>query len=112
VVEWLPGKAFRGAPMGLTPEAPDPEGAANVTAFRPQKASDNSRDDYRDQPESRYNTDRNTDRGTEGLTAVFEVREVGGDEGRALSAAQARAVRAALERATRQRGGGREQEAA
>jgi hypothetical protein len=98
--------------MGLTPEAPDPEDAINVTAFRLRKASDNSRGDDRDRPESRYNTDRNTDRGTEGLTAVFEVREVGGPEGRALSAAQAQAVRAALEWATRQRGGGCEQEAA
>lgn len=95
--------------MGLTPQTPDPDHAANVTAFRPRKASDNSRGDYRDQPESRYNTDRNDDRGTEGLTPVFEVREVGGDEGQALSAAQAQAVRAALEWATRHGG---EQEAA
>lgn len=112
MVEWLAGKAFRGAPMGLTPETPEPNHAANVTAFRPRKAPDNSRGDYRDVSESRYNTDRNTGRGTEGLTAVFEVREVGGDEGLALSAAQAQAVRAALEWATRQRGGGCEQEAA
>jgi hypothetical protein len=98
--------------MGLTPQAPDPDGAANVTAFHPRKASDNSRSDDHDRPESRYNMDRNIGRGTEGLTAVFEVREVGGDEGRALSAAQAQAVRAALEWAARQRGGGCEQEAA
>jgi hypothetical protein len=98
--------------MDLTPEPPDPDHATRVTPFRPRKASDNSRGNYRERPESRYNTDRNTGRGTEGLTAVFEVREVGGDEGQALSTAQAQAVRAALEWATRQRGGGGEQEAA
>jgi hypothetical protein len=108
-VEWLAGKAFRGPPMGLTPEPMNPDDATNVTALHPWKASNNCRGDYRDGPESRYNTDRNTDRGTEGLTAVFEVREVGGDEGRALSAAQAQAVRTALEWVTRQ---GCEQEAA
>jgi hypothetical protein len=96
----------------LTPEPANPDDATNITALHSRKASDNSRVDYRDGPESRYNTDRNDDRGTMGLTAVFEVREVGGDEGRALSAAQAQAVRAALEWAARQRGGGREQEAA
>ena len=95
--------------MGLTPEPTDYADAANITPFRPRKASDNSRRDCHDRPDSRYNTDGNTGRGAEGLTAVFEVREIGGDEGRALSTAQAQAVRAALEWATRQRG---EQEAA
>jgi hypothetical protein len=107
--EWLPGKAFREAPMGLTPEAAIPDDATNVAPLHPRKASDNSRGDDRDRPESRYNTDRNSDGGTEGLNAVFEVREIGGPEGRALSTAQA--VRAALEWATRH-GDGCEQEAA
>jgi hypothetical protein len=98
--------------MGLTAEPVNPDDATNVTAFLPRKASGNSSGDYRDRPESRYNTHRNGDRGTESLTAVFEVREVGGDEGKALSAVQAQAVRAALEWAARQPGGGCEQEAA
>jgi hypothetical protein len=97
--------------MGLTDEPMNPDDATNVTALFPRKASDNARGDYRDDPESRYNTDRNSDRGTEGLTAVFEVHEIAGPEGRALSAAQAQAVRAALEWAIT-RGGGCEQEAA
>jgi hypothetical protein len=97
--------------MGLTPETPDRDHARNVIPLPAQKASRNRRDDYRDRPESRYNTDSNGDRGTEGLTAVFEVREIGRDEGRALSAAQAQAVRAALEWAVAH-GGGCEQEAA
>lgn len=97
--------------MGLTPELMNPDDATNVTPLRPRKASNNSRGDYRDRPESGYNTDRSSDPGTEGLTAVFEVREIGGPEGRALSAAQAQAVRAALEWATQQRGGD-QQEAA
>lgn len=95
--------------MGLTPQITDPDDITNVAPLRPRKAPDNSRGADRDPPGSRYNTGRNTDRGTESLTTVFEVREIGGPEGRALSVAQAQAVRAALEWATR-RGG--EQEAA
>ena len=96
--------------MGLTPQPTSPDGDTNVTPLHPRKSSDNSRGDDRDPPGPRYNTDRNGDRGTDGLAAVFEVREIDGPEGRALSAAQAQAVRAALEWATRQDGG--EQEAA
>jgi hypothetical protein len=111
-VERLPGKVFRVAPMGLTPESVDPPDDPNATPPRRWKATDQGRDNSPDPPNSRYNTDRNVDRGTEGLIAIFEIREIGGAEGRALSVAQAQAVRAVLEWAARQRGDWDEQEAA
>jgi hypothetical protein len=111
-VERLPGKAFRVAPMGLTPESVDLPDDPNATPPRQWKATDHGRGNDPDPPNSRYNTDRNVDRGIEGLSAVFEVREIGGAEGRALSVAQAQAVRAALEWAAWQRGDWYEQEAA
>jgi hypothetical protein len=98
--------------MGLTSESVDLPDDANATPPRSWKATGDGRGDSPDPPNSRYNTDRNIDRGIEGLTAIFEVREIGGAEGRALSVAQAKAVRAALEWAARQRGDWYEQEAA
>ena len=98
--------------MGLTPEPTDFPDDAKISPLHPRKTPANGPDGYPDPPESGYNTDRNTDRGTEGMTAVFEVREIGGPEGRALSVAQAQAVRAALEWVATHGGGGREQEAA
>jgi hypothetical protein len=111
-VERLPSKVFRAAPMGLTPYSDDFPDHANTTPLRPRKAPGQGCGDNADPPDSRYNTDRNVDREIEGLTAIFEVSEIGGAEGRALSVAQARAVRAVLERVAWQQGDRYEQEAA
>lgn len=111
-VEWLLGKAFRVAPMGLTPESVDLPDDQNATPPCQWKATNQGRGNNPGSPNSRYNADRNVTRGAGGLTAIFEVREIGGAEGRALAVAQAQAVRAALEWAARRRGDWDEQEAA